>query len=284
MCVSFQFGFSDNRRCYTNHALDQFLELLLPVTKRIVRIGTRSISEKLDKYSLFEWVHRQEDGTKSGLERATEARIYSELAAQEEEGNKLCGSLCDPGNKIQWEQIAEFLLRNHPYHYAQLAGGIDEDGFIRVGVKRGNFFNYWKFCTDLKDRQVYEELYGTSADAGRSDEPRALRELLGPTADIWEFSKDERRLVISHWESCLRQNWVDEVLARAQTYQDQLQMMETIRFEYNRRFLENVDVIGLTTTGLARYAPLLNRVGSKTLICEEAGEVLEVLYTLVYGH
>jgi len=40
--------------------------------------------------------------------------------------------------------------------------------------------------------------------------------------------------------------------------------------------LERVDVIGLTTTGLARYAPLLDRVASKTLICEEAGEVLEV--------
>jgi len=270
------FDFSDNRSCYTNHALDQFLELLLPVTKRIVRIGTRSKSEKLDKYNLFEWVNRQEDGTKSGMERASEARIYAELEEQHEEGNKLCGSLCDPGNKVQWEQIADFLRHYHPHHYAQLAGGVDEDGFTRVGKKRGNFFNYWKFCSDLRDRKVYEDLYGTSTVTGHSDKPRALNELLLPTADIWDFSKDERRLVMNHWEGCLRQNWIDEILARAATYQNQVRNMETIRFEYNRRLLENVDVIGLTTTGLASYAPLLNHVGSRTLICEEAGEVLEV--------
>ena len=63
---------------------------------------------------------------------------------------------------------------------------------------------------------------------------------------------------------------------RAENYGGELEKLDTVRSEYNRRLLERVDVIGLTTTGLARHAPLLNRVEAKTLICEEAGEVLEV--------
>ncbi|EFA00122.1 NFX1-type zinc finger-containing protein 1 [Tribolium castaneum] len=38
--------------CFTNHALDQFLEGLLPFTKEIIRVGGRSQNEKLDSYNL----------------------------------------------------------------------------------------------------------------------------------------------------------------------------------------------------------------------------------------
>lgn len=40
--------------CYTNHALDQFLEAILPITDSVVRIGGRSRNEALEKYNLNE--------------------------------------------------------------------------------------------------------------------------------------------------------------------------------------------------------------------------------------
>jgi hypothetical protein len=40
--------------CYTNHALDQFLEGLVPVTDRIVRVGGRSKSKVLESFNLKE--------------------------------------------------------------------------------------------------------------------------------------------------------------------------------------------------------------------------------------
>ena len=260
------------------------------MTKRIVRIGSMSKSEKLDQYNLFEWVNRQEDGTKTRVERTMEYKSYEALTSQQEEGNKLCESLCDGTTKVQWEQIALFLERNYPNHYAQIVGGVDDDGFVKVGRKRGHFFYYWKFCSDLKDRETYEKLYGTSSKTTRADQPRALGELLSPDADIWDFSKAERILVLGHWESLLRHDWIDDLLGRAQSYQDELEKRETLRSEYHRRLLEKADVIGITTTGLARYAPLIDRVEAKTLICEEAGEVLEVLplnlvsYNLLKSH
>lgn len=41
--------------CYTNHALDQFLEGIMKFTKNIVRIGGQSKCEALEPFSLREW-------------------------------------------------------------------------------------------------------------------------------------------------------------------------------------------------------------------------------------
>ena len=38
--------------CYTNHALDHFLESLIGFTDKIIRIGSRSKSSQLEKYNL----------------------------------------------------------------------------------------------------------------------------------------------------------------------------------------------------------------------------------------
>lgn len=38
--------------CFTNHALDQFLEGMLPFTQRIVRVGSRSKNEALTRYNI----------------------------------------------------------------------------------------------------------------------------------------------------------------------------------------------------------------------------------------
>ncbi|KAJ8946031.1 hypothetical protein NQ318_023280 [Aromia moschata] len=57
--------------CYTNHALDQFLEGIMPFTKDLLRIGGRSKNENLNKYNL----------RNSKVQRKSEAfyQIYREL-------------------------------------------------------------------------------------------------------------------------------------------------------------------------------------------------------------
>ncbi|KAI4592999.1 hypothetical protein KJ359_010253 [Pestalotiopsis sp. 9143b] len=46
------------------------------------------------------------------------------------------------------------------------------------------------------------------------------------------------------------------------------------------RLIRGYDVVGVTTSGLAKFRDLLSSVGSKVMVCEEAGEVLEA-HTLV---
>jgi hypothetical protein len=231
--------------CYTNHALDQFLEHLLSVTKRVVRIGSRSKSEALEQYNLHEWTSRQEDGLKSRYERMMEWRIYQKLESHREEGNKLCETICHGSSRIKWPQISDFLKRDYPGHHAQLVGGIDNDGFVTVVRESHNFFKYWKYCHDLRDRETYDQFFGIESRQEKDDHPRPLDRLLIPDADIWEFSPEERRLILEHWENLLRQDWIDKILICAQGYQEEIDKLETLRSEYCRRVLEKADVIGI---------------------------------------
>lgn len=109
------------------------------------------------------------------------------------------------------------------------------------------------------------------------NEIRRLEELLLPTTDIWGMSKKERKLVLDHWKKLIRQECVDNLAEHTQFQRQKIEELNSLSSEYKGRFLKTVDVIGLTTTGLAYHTSLLHHVASKTLICEEAGEVLEVI-------
>lgn len=135
-----------NESCFTNHALDQFLEHLLPITKRIVRMGSMSKSEKLEKYNLYEWINSQEDGTKTRTEKSEEYTINKALENQQKDGNELCESFCHGFDKIQWDQLSDLLRRAYPSHYAQFIGGTDNDGFVRLGRNEATISNIGNFA------------------------------------------------------------------------------------------------------------------------------------------
>ena len=60
-----------------------------------------------------------------------------------------------------------------------------------------------------------------------------------------------------------------------QGYDESRQTSTDIYDEFDRRVLETAEVIGVTTTGLAKRISILRHVSVKVVICEEAGEVLE---------
>lgn len=223
---------------------------------------------------------KQRDILKFGKERGAERELHVKMEMQMNYGTELCGTLGEGNVKMTWPQIANFLDREYPETFIQFLD-TDDDGFVMVGAKGGNFFDYWVRCQDLQYKKELEEFYGgTSHRDAEARRPRGIRELLLPTANIWDFTKAERRLVLKHWEKALQQDWIDNLVAQAQGHQRNIRELDTLKSEYQRRILETADVIGLTTTGLARNASLLQRVNSKTLICEEAGEVLEAILTL----
>eukprot|EP00698_Gefionella_okellyi_P023615 TRINITY_DN8110_c0_g1_i1.p1 TRINITY_DN8110_c0_g1~~TRINITY_DN8110_c0_g1_i1.p1 ORF type:complete len:1639 (+),score=355.76 TRINITY_DN8110_c0_g1_i1:119-5035(+) len=60
--------------CYTNHALDQFLEGVFQVTDNLVRIGSRSKSEILKKANLRELMYERKDGDQRRLQKSINER------------------------------------------------------------------------------------------------------------------------------------------------------------------------------------------------------------------
>ncbi|KAL4078405.1 hypothetical protein V8B97DRAFT_1937181 [Scleroderma yunnanense] len=115
---------------------------------------------------------------------------------------------------------------------------------------------------------------------------RSLQDLL-QDGEVWEMSTTERER--------LHRFWIEQ--ARIQMSRNQLEEFENLRIkhadkirEYNegretarREVLEDVDIIGCTTTGAAKLTTLLQALGPRVLLVEEAGQVLEahVLGSLV---
>jgi hypothetical protein len=55
--------------CYTNHALDQFLEGIAKFTRQIVRIGSQSKCAALEPFSLMAWKKRPGYGAQHETKR-----------------------------------------------------------------------------------------------------------------------------------------------------------------------------------------------------------------------
>ena len=89
--------------------------------------------------------------------------------------------------------------------------------------------------------------------------------------------KREKKLILDHWKKLIHQDCIECLMLNTQFQRQQIEELNFLSLEYKSRFLQSADVIDLTTTGVATHTPLLHRVASKTLICEEAGEVLEII-------
>ncbi|KAL2838452.1 hypothetical protein BJY01DRAFT_258037 [Aspergillus pseudoustus] len=68
---------------------------------------------------------------------------------------------------------------------------------------------------------------------------------------------------------------IDEILDDFREDNALAKQIRDVYDEVDRRVLEGADVIGVTTSGLARRIPVLRHIDCQVVICEEAGEVLE---------
>jgi len=207
-----------------------------------------------------------------------EGRQHIELREIEGAGNDWCEALAHGSSRIRFNHISDLLKRDFPEHYEQLCCEQDEDGFTSAAAKNGNYFDYWFQGKDIDTLAQASQMSGSEGSQRKSKrKPAGARPL--PTIlteNIWDLSRNERSLLVQHWGSHLREEWINTTLVHSEKCSNTASKLHSLRSEYSARALEGVDVIGLTTTGLARNTSLLARIKSKTLICEEAGEVLEV--------
>ncbi|KAG0086969.1 hypothetical protein BGZ92_007708 [Podila epicladia] len=157
--------------CYTNHALDQFLEHLLDKgINDIVRIGARSKSERLQQYNLHELMlkHDKPFNVQNALRAA-----YGALEADAKVIEDLERAL--QGDCLTWENVKGHLRLHFHDLYLQfdrsgnttfstfdLAGNQDEGensndgdgGFMKVESKRSknlHHFDRWRFGHDIRE-------------------------------------------------------------------------------------------------------------------------------------
>ena len=155
--------------------------------------------------------------------------------------------------------VLQYLETENPDQYDQLQDTEDANGFQTVQHQRGDRLNQW-----LEARNV---------PPYTGQQLRSVEELR--ETDLSSMSYSERRLLYEHWISDCRQDLTEQLDHAIGRYVKTEQDLQKCIQEVDLRCLEQAHVIGVTTSGLARYVDLLRRLKPKVLICEEAGEILE---------
>ncbi|KAF9184974.1 hypothetical protein BGZ51_003012 [Haplosporangium sp. Z 767] len=302
--------------CYTNHALDQFLEHLLDENiTDIVRVGTRSKSIRLENCNLESLMRIQ--GKPFSVRQALRdvdkewAKVTGEIVQLEK---ALRNSILD------WKYVGPTIMMNSPEQWEQLESlrrdrtrpeKVDGD-FTKVQRKAEQEpYVRWATCEDIAEmerwntKQKHETkkgkkaptptLNGFKALAGDTAVPKEQqqrpslytipkkdRPLEALNGDLWSMSRKERQRLLDSWKSEVQESMM-ELMGTLLKQIEKIGKKKDDAFDDVRRgILRKAKVIGLTTNGAAKNQTLIEAVAPKIIICEEAGEVLEshILATL----
>lgn len=243
--------------CYTNHALDQFLEDLLDVgisSSAIVRLGSKS-SPRTAPLKLSE---------QQASYRRTPAtwRILDEIRGKATDLREaLDGASGTYFNfKINPDTILEYLQFEEPDYHEAFIPPDDPDGMTLVGeggkaVTSHYLYSHW----------VQGKNYPTTIPNRLSEQANG----------VWQTSKDTRRTKLESWTNVL----LEEQVANVQSLMRRLDSCEARRAELwseaTREILRSRRIIGCTTTGAAMHARDLGAISPGIVLLEEAGEILE---------
>jgi hypothetical protein len=222
----------------------------------VIRIGGQSKSKILEGKNL-RIVSQGREKTKS--EGYLLATIYQKLEDQSSKITKALGRLHVAQQRPTWSNLKYHIQKNHRHLFAQFSR-FDDEGFEAVGRDP---FDVW--IQTAKDDILDEKL--------PLDEKRNL--LGAARQNVNDLSPLDRSRLVGHWIKELREELTDDLYEMVKNANSLQKDLDNIHDEFDRRVLETSDVIGITTTGLARRISVLQRVQCKVLICEEAGEVLE---------
>ena len=85
----------------------------------------------------------------------------------------------------------------------------------------------------------------------------------------------ERHTLHAFWLQEIRDEALSQLSEDLQSFSETKRKREECNQELDLRCLKQANVIGITTSGLAKHLNILRRLDAKVLLCEEAGEVLE---------
>ena len=239
--------------CYTNHALDQFLESLVgSEVEQIIRIGRRSQSKVLEKCTLHHLVREMEQTKVEGQERWAFRNTFEAEISRLRRILPLINNVTSPVN------VRNYLEKSHPEHYAELYNAeVDDEGFQRVRKKESDPIRSW-----LSSRVIGDEMKGPL--------PRPASMLTN--SPLRSMSTTERQILYNHWITDYAEDLNSQLLDALESYEKAKVALAKCNRERDLRCLRQAKIIGCTTTGLAKNLEVLRKIRSKIVLVEEAGK------------
>lgn len=245
--------------CFTNHALDQFLEDLMDIgipSSAMVRLGGKSTdrtkplmireqtSAKLDQNQwtqidkLKQRLQKHETRLQDAFKRFRAANVH----------------------KNQLMEYLEFLSEDLPFFDAFAVPKDKEDGMTRVGKKgkaMGPFY--------LLDRWIRGE---NNAGPLQHLQPRG-------TAAVWKIPLEARQAALIRWQTAILDDLVNEIRDGGRQYNLDQKELDRVFGERDTGVIKKKRIIACTTNGAAKYSSAIQAASPGVVLVEEAGEILE---------
>ncbi|KAM4012467.1 LOW QUALITY PROTEIN: NFX1-type zinc finger-containing protein 1-like [Anomaloglossus baeobatrachus] len=93
--------------------------------------------------------------------------------------------------------------------------------------------------------------------------------------ELWNLDLNTRWRLYRYWVQLYQIDIRQKILAHERTYQESADRLSELRQRLDLQILKEATVIGMTTTGAAKYRRILQEVEPRIVIVEEAAEVLE---------
>ncbi|XP_067871920.1 NFX1-type zinc finger-containing protein 1-like [Heterodontus francisci] len=93
--------------------------------------------------------------------------------------------------------------------------------------------------------------------------------------DVWEINLDDRWRLYRKWKLAYEAKLKASINENLNLYEKMAQDLSALNLEEDLTILKTAVVIGMTTTGAAKYRALLQNIKPRIVIIEEAAEVLE---------
>lgn len=224
--------------CYTNHALDQFLEHISKNTDRILRYGRNSKNKSIEKYSVINKC-REYNIKFNGQD-------YSRFKRTKEELDNLHLKMSVYNDVIEDNITDELVIYFETYN------------------TQGRYYNHdneekqtglWNSRSDIFIEWLSGKIDKTSKDY------------------YWTMSKYDRIKTYESWTRDIRKINISDIHKKLVACNKELYKLNlTKEIDLINNY---INIIGVTTTGLSIRKELLKSVNFDLLIIEEAGEILE---------
>uniref|UniRef100_A0AAX7UH87 RZ-type domain-containing protein n=1 Tax=Astatotilapia calliptera TaxID=8154 RepID=A0AAX7UH87_ASTCA len=139
----------------------------------------------------------------------------------------------------------------------------------KVKIQAGQSEEGFKFQRDQRKKmkkKIRNELGKTSAMTEREEDN---------VFDVWTLSQQDRWKLYRLWVARYRTELREKALLSEQAYQNAVDRLADVKRHESLCLLKKATVVGMTTTGAAKFRQTLQEVRPRLVIVEEAAEVLE---------
>ncbi|EKD17579.1 NFX1-type zinc finger-containing protein 1 [Drepanopeziza brunnea f. sp. 'multigermtubi' MB_m1] len=244
--------------CFTNHALDQFLEDLMKIgipSANMIRLGGKSTN------ATKPLMLREQNSVKLNASHWTEIdKLKQSLRAHENRLQDAFGRYQSTNvQKRHLMEYLEFLEEDMPY-FETFTVPAENDGMTRVGRNNKAVDPYY-----LLDRWIRGQ-----PDSGsfRHAQPK------GATA-VWEMPVDARNECMNRWKNAILSDLVAEVRDAGRAFNADRTELDRVFGERDTTIIKSKRIIACTTNGAAKFTSAIQSASPGIVLVEEAGEILE---------